>query len=131
MHRDCARYALRVCPYIATRYTKRIDTALASQGRWHPAMRAVVEDGMLPEQPPFFVLSRTASASMVIDDRGAPRFHPRRPWLAVEFWKQGQEIGDAEARALLTGSERWPWVPGDLPFWPTPTETLTLERNCL
>ena len=118
MHRLCATYALRVCPYIGSRYSKRVDTALASQGRWDPRMRTVVEDGMLPEQPPFFVLARTKAAAMIVDERGSPRFHPRRPWLAVEFWKLGVEISDAEARELLTASDRWPWVPGDLPFWP-------------
>jgi len=122
MHKACALYALQVCPYIATRYTKRVDTALASQGRWHPAMKVLTEDGMLPEQPPFFVLAKTAHAPMRtrIDLGEAPRFHPKRPWLAVEFWRQGQQIGDAEARALITASEKWPWVPGDLPFWPEP-----------
>ena len=121
MHKDCATYALRVCPYIATRYTKRVDAALVSRGRWHPRQRVIVEDGMIPEQPPFFVLARSAAVSMAVDERGAPRFHPRRPWLRVEFWKGGVEIGDAAARDLLTASERWPWVPGDLPFWPEPS----------
>ena len=118
MHRACATYALQVCPYIASRYTGRVDAALVSRGRWDARQRVIVEDGMIPEQPPFFVLAKTATSRMNVDDRGAPRFHPRRPWLAVEFWRRGVEISDAEARDLLTASDRWPWVPDDLPFWP-------------
>jgi hypothetical protein len=120
MHRACATYALQVCPYIGTRYTKRVDHALLSQGKWPPGMVAVQEDHMIPEQPPFFVLARTAGASMAMD-QGAPRFHPRRPWLAVEFWRQGVRITQADAEALLSASERWPWTPADLIYWPTPT----------
>lgn len=117
MHRACATYALQVCPYIGARYTGRVDTALAKQGKWDPRMRALVEEGMIPEQPPFFVLARTTRASMAFDG-GAPRFHPHRPWLAVEYWHHGERITRTQAVAALEGSEKWPWTPADLIHWP-------------
>jgi len=118
MHYQCASYAVRVCPYIGSRYSGRLDTALTKHGRWDPRQRIVTEDLMLPEQPPFFVLSRTLAAPMRQDGpTDVPRFHPRRPWLAVEFWRHGVQITDAEARDLLTTSEKWPWTPADLIHW--------------
>jgi len=122
MHRACATYALMVCPYLGSRYTGRVDTALIKFGKWDARMRVITEDLMLPEQPPFFVLAKTANAPLRsrIDMGEPPRFHPKRPWLAVEFWVWGRQITDAEARALITASETWPWVPDDLPFWPEP-----------
>jgi hypothetical protein len=118
MHKACATYALRVCPYIAARYTGRVDEALVSHGKWDPRQRTIKEDGMLPEQPPFFVLARAATVRAVVELPEPPRFHPRRPWLAVEFWRHGVEISDSDARELLTVSERWPWTPSDLVHWP-------------
>ena len=119
MHGDCARYALQVCPYLGTRYSGRIDMALAKHGRWPAALGVIAEEHMIPEQPPFFVLARTAAAKMD-QDRTAARFHPRRPWLAVEFWRHGAAIGGPEARERLAAADKWPWTPGDLPYWQEP-----------
>ena len=120
MHRQCATYALQVCPYIGSRYTGRVDQALLKHGKWDARQRVVTEDLMLPEQPPFFVMARTSKATLRWDvEHGeAPRFHPKRPWLAVEFWRHGRQISDADARQLLTDCERWPWTPADLIHWP-------------
>lgn len=106
MHHACGRYALRVCPYIATRYTGRVDHALLKQGKWDARMRTVEEDHMLPEQPPFFVFAKTANAPMRwdVETGQPPRFHPKRPWLAVEFWRHGVQLAAAEARQLLIGA---------------------------
>jgi hypothetical protein len=117
MHKACATYALRVCPYIAGRYTKRIDAALAKHGRWPAHMRWLEEASMIPEQPPFFALARTRRVSFNRDE-GKFRFIPERPWLAVEFWRQGVQITEADARALLAASDRWPWTAEDLTHWP-------------
>ena len=123
MHHACATYALLVCPYLGSRYTGRIDTALLKYGKWDARMRVITEDLMLPEQPSFFVLGRTAAAPLRsrVDLGEAPRFHPKRPWLAVEFWVWGRQIGDAEARERLEASERWTWTPDDLIHWKAPT----------
>jgi hypothetical protein len=116
MHRACATYALKVCPYIGSRYTGRVDMALVKHGKWDSRMRVITEDHMIPEQPPFFVLAKTQRASMSADD-GTPRFHPVRPWQAVEFWRWGEQITEADARDRLASSEKWPWTAADLPHW--------------
>lgn len=119
MHHQCATYALKVCPYLGTRYTGRIDAVLLKHGKWDPRMRIITEDLTLPEQPPFFVLGRTSKATFRwdVENGDNPRFHPKRPWLAVEFWVWGQQITEAEARAKLAESEKWPWTPEDLMHW--------------
>jgi hypothetical protein len=119
MHHDCAAYALRVCPYLGTRYSGRVDAALVKHGKWPAAMRVVSDETMIPEQPPFFVLARTSSARMIVDKEVSPtpRFHPKRPWLAVEFWRHGERLDGPTARELMTNSERWPWTPAELPHW--------------
>jgi hypothetical protein len=118
MHKACATYALRVCPYIAGRYTKRVDTALAKHGKWPPGLRMLTEESMIPEQPPFFVLARTRRVAFETQEQGNQRFIPERPWLAVEFWNHGVEISEAEARERLVASEKWTWSPADLIHWP-------------
>ena len=117
MHHACARYAMRVCPYIGARYPGRIDNALAKHGRWPPGLGIVQEDLALPEQPPFFVLARTLRAPLDLT-AGSIRFNPHRPWRSVEFWRHGVQLTDTEARDLLTASETWPWTPADLIHWP-------------
>jgi hypothetical protein len=121
MHRQCATYALQVCPYIGARYSGRADLALVKHGKWHPAQRVLTDETMIPEQPPFFVLARTGAARMIVEDK-APRFLPRRPWLAVELWRWGEQITEAEAVAQLAANERWPWTPGDLIHWQASAE---------
>ena len=106
--------ALQVCPYIGSRYSGRVDTALLKQGKWPPQMRALVEDTMLPEQPPFFVLARAASAAMRADPGQPPHFHRAALGWPSNSGATGVQMSDAEARSLLTTSERWPWTPADL-----------------
>jgi hypothetical protein len=120
MHYTCATYALRVCPYLGTRYTGRIDAALAKHGRWPPALAFVADESSIPEQPPFFVLSRTAGVRADVSDHATLRIHPRRPWIKVEFWRWGGRIGEPEARERLAAAEAWPWRPEELPFWTSP-----------
>jgi hypothetical protein len=115
MHRQCATYALRVCPYLGTRYTGRIDAALFKHGKWPANMRAVLADSMIPEQPPFFVMAKTARASMTVEDR-MPRFRAKRPWLAVQFWQHGRQVTEPEARELLASSSKWTSL-GELVHW--------------
>jgi hypothetical protein len=118
MHKACATYALQVCPYLGARYTGRIDAALAKTGVWEPDRRILAEEHMIPEQPPFFVLARTAAAPLELRDNQTPYFHPVRPWLTVELWHDGLQIDDATARERLAANDKWPWTPKELPFWP-------------
>lgn len=120
MHHACATYALMVCPYLGSRYSGRIDQALLKHGKW-PPMKVFSEDLMMPEQPPFFVLARTRLSRMVQDpEEGNVRFHPQRPWLAVELWIHGRQVSEAEATAALAAAEGWPWTPADLMHWQAP-----------
>lgn len=120
MHRACATYALKVCPYIGSRYSKRVDESLLKFGKWDPRQKVITDELMIPQQPPFFVMAKTAKATMSLDrleDGGGMRFHPKRPWLAVEFWRHGQQLTEPEAREALAASDAWPWSPNDLMHW--------------
>jgi hypothetical protein len=127
MHHECAVYALQVCPYLGARYTTRIDMALAKHGRWPKALQVIAEEHMIPEQPPFFVLGHVRQWRMTMEGK-APRFHPLRPWLQVEFWILGAQINEAEAKARLERAEKWPWTPADLMHWTAPTLTREAEQ---
>jgi hypothetical protein len=120
MHKACAVYALRVCPYIAGRYTGRVEAAFLKHGKWDPRMGVVFDESMIPEQPPFFVLGRTRRAGFLASEAGTFRVVPVRPWLEVEFWHHGRRLDEAEARERLAASEPWKWTPDDLLFWPKP-----------
>lgn len=119
MHKACAVYALKVCPYLASRYTGRIDQALLKHGKWPPHMRVIVEEAMLPQQPPFMVLARTDKVSFTSTEPGGVRFIPKRPWLDVEFWVLGQRITEPDARERLITSN-WSFNPDELAYWPEP-----------
>jgi hypothetical protein len=99
VHRDCAIFALHACPYLAMagQYARRIS--LESMKK-----KVAVPDGgvLIAEdptvhapQPPAFVLASCRRYHME-----GPHYVPERPWAEVRFFRGGQEITSAEARAL-------------------------------
>lgn len=117
MHHQCATYALTVCPFLATRYTKRIDDALAMNGRWPPGMKIVQEDNMVPQQPSFFALVKTASIQRHQEQPGIYYVIPKRPFLAVELWKDGKQITAEEAARLHDEDQDKTFLLEDLMWW--------------
>lgn len=91
MHRDCARYALQVCPYLAAPRFKYAETLTEHEG---------------------FIVSKTDIVSTVRPDkfcmaiatdyqvRLAPDNTPvlqATPWTSTEWWSQGKLLAEEQA----------------------------------
>jgi hypothetical protein len=99
LHYECARYALTVCPFLAMpSYTRRIEGAGLDTEANGIAM--LVDRTVMPERPLVYVLAATDKLDGSRGSDGMLRFHPRRPWKTVEFWKDGVNIDIAEGSVL-------------------------------
>lgn len=101
LHRECMHYGLRVCPYLALpSYTKRID---ARTVRDPEPNRIFMDQTHIPARPVVFVcVGATGQSIRNTGDPLSPIYvTPKRPYKAIEHWKDGRQISQAEAMALL------------------------------
>jgi hypothetical protein len=98
MHRDCAAYALGVCPYLAVAggYTKSVGARTLRPGSLGGRTLLTVDPTIHPDQPAVFVLGSCRRFSLT----ASGRFKPERPWAELRYFRAGQEIGKLEAQAL-------------------------------
>jgi hypothetical protein len=91
MHHECAHYALTVCPYLALpSYQGRVDMRTLAPD--DPTL-ITIDNSMLPERPDIFVCAMATGQK--ITQRGY--VVPKRPFLRVEYWRNGAQIEHAEA----------------------------------
>jgi hypothetical protein len=100
MHHECMQYAAQVCPYLAVpRYLSRVAESRVSLAGLEDEILIdpTVEDG----RPAFFVAvstnryrmgTRVAEGGMTL----LPVIHPERPYLALEYWRHGQQLSREE-----------------------------------
>lgn len=115
MHRECATYALKVCPYLTIpQYTKRIGELMASKADLGEG-RTYIDPTVIDQRPPFFGMCRLGSYA--IELRG-PLAHviPVRPWLAVECWQDGARIDPSKAWDLILKDGKF--KPENMIWWP-------------
>lgn len=95
-HRACITYALQVCPYLAApSYTKRIDDlTLVERAGIAVAMNPTV----VAERPVVFVAAM--AIGQTVRWGVTTTIRPRKPYKAVEFWRQGRRLSDAEGAAI-------------------------------
>lgn len=113
LHEDCGRYAVQVCPFLAApSYGKRVE-ARTLRPQDMQAGEQLHDNKIAPPRPDLFALTRTAGFSLVDPDDGSGQKYilPERPWLHVEFWRNGRQITRDEARALVTGFDELVWWP--------------------
>lgn len=101
-HRECIKFALRTCPYLAApKYLGRID--VVHPEKLPPQARILVDETQIPERPEIFVA--VASRWVTLRDNAplTPRLKPVAPFLDYTFWRHGEQIGDSEALPILRG----------------------------
>jgi hypothetical protein len=96
LHHACGHYALRVCPFLATRYTGRIDTRLLADENVPEGMATVRLDNMQPDQPERFGFGAAERYELVPRGSGELLFIVR-DWRFIEFWQRGQPINSPDA----------------------------------
>lgn len=105
MHRECAHYALQVCPYLAApKYAREIGFTKAKAAGAALGRHAMfVDPTMIPGRPEaevFVALMTTGQKH----DRESGYLIPRRPYLKVEFWLHGEQISVEEGKRLIAAA---------------------------
>lgn len=98
MCEEAARYALKVCPYLAApSYGRRIDDGTLQPGALTPDMAIVKDTAMSANRPAVFCLGVTEGYSLV--PSGMPGQHYMRvtKWQHVEVWQNGAPYNDKAA----------------------------------
>jgi hypothetical protein len=103
VHYECGQYALAVCPYLAMpNYARRIDDRKVTDAQ-RREMAILADPTMIPEQPDVFVFAATSGISIATHRYGRMLI-PNRPWLEIEYWKIGQQIGNREGWEISQGT---------------------------
>jgi hypothetical protein len=90
MHRDCAEYALQVCPYLALPKTAFVDTAkVDTEGHTLHVSTDVAED-----KPERFWLG-IAKGYAVVQLPGSSYGLQATPWVGGEWWQDGKPVDRA------------------------------------
>lgn len=90
MHRDCAEYALQVCPYLAL---PRMSHALAYQGKnLAPGIAIKVSSDVSTEKPERFMLSIARDFKIGKLPDGSLALQASE-WLETVWWKDGEIVG--------------------------------------
>jgi len=103
-HRECARYAMMVCPYLAApKYVRRIDAGkMAANSKFS----ALLDTTVMPERPDIFVLLVSDSYGLDFPFGPGAKYMPysdtaNRRMNDYEVWRHGEEIVDEEEGLTL------------------------------
>lgn len=89
MHGECAHFALKACPYLAApHYTKRIDAGTVDFSNVSPD-QIFLDRTQSPERPAQFVAVLAIGQTLY---RPQYLVRPTRPYLRVEYWKNGERL---------------------------------------
>ncbi len=107
MHYVCMEYALKVCPYLAApQYLGEIAAEKAARKANMPS-EMFQENTMIPGRPKndLFVAVASLRQSISFNSMRPAHVIPRRPYIAIEYWRHGvripDEVGQAEAERIL------------------------------
>lgn len=108
MHAECARYAIRVCPYLAApSYGRRIDDKTLQPGATPGGVMIKTDIAVAEDRPVAFMLGTTDSYEMIFRPDGAPLFRCAGRWTDLEVWQAGQRLeGEAMDAALAADRAR-------------------------
>lgn len=104
LHYECAKYALQVCPYLASRrYTGRVDTNGMDFDKVPNGM-AFLDSTMIPEHPELFIAVCTAAIADETPQGTFATIRPHRPFIRVEYWQDGQQLTFATGMELVAAA---------------------------
>ncbi len=101
MHKDCAKYALQVCPYLAVSIyngKQTMDELLSIE--CDNKIVGFVNPTQTLDRVPFFVFSKI-SGFVISGNRVEHYIKPHKPFLEIEFWNNGVRIDEKEAQKLI------------------------------
>lgn len=102
MHHECMEYAMQVCPYLAIpKYLKSIGMSGITPENTPPGVTVFIDPTTTPERPEVFVIAGTDSFSIKEAPGRMLYVIPRRPYLAVEYWRFGVKLSEEEGRQII------------------------------
>lgn len=113
MHRECAHYAMQVCPWLAApKYARRLDDAQVDWDKMDPAIITPQDNTMIPDRPDVFVMAGTTGKVNIRHERGTRYLDPVRRWWQVEYWQQGVPLTKEQALGIWkeAGTPMGDWV---------------------
>lgn len=103
MHHACMTYALMVCPYLAMgKYLGRIDAGTLDQGKCPNNRSLFVDYTQDANRPSMFVAVMSTAQAIQDNGVGVAYVRPRRPYEAVEYWRDGNRLSDAAGIEVLS-----------------------------
>jgi hypothetical protein len=111
VHRECAVYALQVCPYLAAPvYSHRIDAKQVDVEKTEHYL--FIDESVMPTRPKLFVLGMAHGQTLIASDRTVDiRIRPIKPLLHVEFWRDGARLPDQAGLAIVADALAAPLPP--------------------
>lgn len=103
-HQECARYALQRCPYLAMPHYQPDRIPSPEAERMEPGKAIFIDQTIERGRPELFVT--VCSDVIYVQDNGPvalPYTGPRKPLLAYEFWRHGEQIPAHRAMPILRG----------------------------
>lgn len=110
-HHECAQFALVTCPWLALpRYRGMLAEGVIPHSDELPDALLLQDPTMIPERPALFV-SVASDQMTILEGPPLPYVRPAQPYLAVEYWRHGQELPFVEALPYLRESLGADWLP--------------------
>jgi hypothetical protein len=99
IHHECGVYALQVCPYLALSTYRGVDPVKTAEqlDERFGGTALFIDQTQDPSRVPLFVLARVRSWTFSLSGSTIPE----RPFMAIEYWKDGNRLDEEAAQALL------------------------------
>jgi hypothetical protein len=109
VHKECAQYALQVCPYLASRNYDTTKTDLEKLAKKVVGSTILVNPTVDPDRLPLFVLLRPLQIGYFTSKQDSTdiRVKPFGPYHEVEFWDDGEQITDIEVVKMKLIGTKW------------------------
>jgi hypothetical protein len=102
---EASLFAVQTCPYIAApKYARRIEDAAFSKAAPDGSQLMRTHEEPNPDRPELFLRVMTTGQKLVNSNTGDTLFVTRKPYVRVEFWRHGQQLGFDEGVELSVAS---------------------------
>jgi hypothetical protein len=110
VHHLCGEFALQVCPYLAYTQYRAADsedkTKEIAKKLEHTDVKALYNPTQTMERLPFFVFAQVSGFLPIPQAYGTFVFRPKKPYLEIQYWRDGKQITYEEAATYLSKADR-------------------------
>lgn len=101
VHKECGEYSLKTCPYMAyTQYTVKPENFRKLQKNTEDLM--LINPTMDYTRLQYFVFTKISDYKVYRKSVFERFIYPVKPYLEIEYWKDGLKITEEDARKLDT-----------------------------